>query len=66
LERALWTDERIDDMVDRVEQRFDQVERRLERIEDQLVALRRDMHIGFMVQTSGLLGLAGVMIAHSL
>jgi hypothetical protein len=73
MERALWTDERIDDMVDRVEKRFDQVDRRFdamdrrfERIENELVSLRRDMHLGFMIQTSGLLGLAGVLLAHSL
>ena len=67
-------------MVDRIEQRFDQVDRRFdavdrrfdamdrrfERIEDQLVTLRRDMHMGFMIQTTAILSLAGVMIARSL
>jgi DNA anti-recombination protein RmuC len=73
MERALWTDERIDDMVDRIEKRFDQVdrrfdamERRFERIENELVSMRRDMHMGFMIHTSALLGLTGVLLAHSL
>ncbi len=62
----MWTDERLDDRFSRIDERFDQVDRRLDRVEQELVSLRRDMHMGFMVQTSGLIGLAGVLVAHSL
>jgi hypothetical protein len=66
MERTVWTDERLDDRFGRIDERFDQVDRRLDRIESELAAVRRDMHMGFMVQTTAVLGLAGVMIAHSL
>jgi DNA anti-recombination protein RmuC len=63
MERASWTDERIDGLVKRIEQRFadvdrrfdevdrrfEAVERRLDRIEDQLIAIRRDMHNQLLV-----------------
>ena len=57
--------DRVEKRFDQVDRRFDQVERRLERIESELVAVRRDMHIGVIALTSALLGLAGVMLAHS-
>ena len=73
MERTVWTDERLDDRFSRIDERFDQVDRRLDRVEAELVSirgemasLRRDMQMGFMVQTAGLIGLAGVLVAHSL
>jgi hypothetical protein len=77
VERSLWTDERIDDMVDRVEKRFDQVDRRFDAVDRRMEArfdrldakiddLRRDMNNQFIVTTSAILALAGVTIAHSL
>jgi hypothetical protein len=50
VERSLWTDERLDDMVDRIEKRFDEV----------------DMLNVFLVLTVALVGLAGTLVAHSL
>jgi hypothetical protein len=73
VERALWTDERIDDVVDRVDQRFaagdhrlERLERRFDRLEDQIDALRREMHNQFLVTTTAILSLAGFLAAHSL
>jgi hypothetical protein len=50
----------------RIEKRFDRVDRRLERLEAEIVALRRDMMHGFMIQTAAILALAAAMVAHSL
>jgi hypothetical protein len=54
VERALWTGERLDDMVDRIEKRFDQVDARFEHFERRMDALdagmrqlRVEMHRGF-------------------
>jgi hypothetical protein len=66
MERTVWTDERLDDGFARIDERFDQVDRRLDRIESELGTLRRDVHVGFMVQTTALLGLAGVILARPL
>jgi hypothetical protein len=67
MERTLWTDERIDDAMERIDKRFDDVERRLDRIEDELIAIRRDMHSQLLVimfgQITGFLTLAGIMVA---
>ena len=62
----MWTDERLDDRFERIEKRFDQVDRRLQRLEAEIVALRRDMMHGFMIQTAAILALAAAMVAHSL
>ncbi|MFL5781696.1 MAG: hypothetical protein ACJ760_10325 [Thermoleophilaceae bacterium] len=68
MERTLWTDERIDDAMERIDKRFDDVERRLDRIEDELIAIRRDMHNQLILimfgQITGLLALAGLIVAH--
>ena len=73
VERSLWTDERIDDMVHRIEKRFDDVDkhfdaidRRFDRLEVELSAIRREMHTQFLVVTTALIGLAGAMVVHSL
>jgi hypothetical protein len=66
MERTLWTDERIDDAMDRIEKRFEAIERRLDRIEDELVAIRRDMHNMMLAMMTGYLGLAGLILGTSL
>ncbi len=33
MQRATWTDERLDDLADRIDQRFDQVDRRFEQVD---------------------------------
>ncbi|MEA2308934.1 MAG: hypothetical protein QOI65_1220 [Thermoleophilaceae bacterium] len=66
MERTLWTDERMDDTVDRIEKRFDEVDGRFDRLEDEMRAMRREMHNQFLVLTTAILSLAGIMVAHSL
>jgi DNA anti-recombination protein RmuC len=80
VERSLWTDERLDDMVDRIEKRFDDVDRRFDavdrrfeavdrrfdRLETKIDDLRRDMFNGFLVLFVAILGMIGTMVAHSL
>ena len=64
MERTLWTDERIDDMVERIEKRFDDLERRMDRLEGEVSALRRELHQMMLVMLTGYLTLAGIMLAH--
>ena len=66
MERTLWTDERIDDLVKSIEQRFDRLERRMDRLEDEMVALRREIHQNTILTASGFLTLAGMILATSL
>ena len=56
----------MDDTVDRIEKRFDAMDRRFDRLEDELRAMRREMHNQFLVTTTAILTLAGLMVAHSL
>ena len=65
MERTLWTDKRIDDVVERIERRFDEVDRRFDRLEADIAELRREMHNQFVVTTGAILGLAGVVLANS-
>ena len=58
----LWTDERLDDAMERIEKRFDALERRMDRLEDQMIALRREMHQFIAVMVAGFLALAGLDI----
>jgi hypothetical protein len=57
MERTLWTDERIDDAMERIDKRFDDVERGI-------AALRRDMHQVMLTMMTGFLMLAGIILAH--
>jgi hypothetical protein len=66
MERTVWSDERLDDRFGSIDQRFDRIEGELMALRAEIASLRRDMHMGFMVQTTALLGLAGVLVAHSL
>jgi ABC-type phosphate transport system auxiliary subunit len=59
VERTVWTDERIDDAMERIEKRFD-------RLEDEMAALRREMHQNTILTATGFLTLAGMMLATSL
>ncbi|HTR75335.1 MAG TPA: hypothetical protein VMH33_08785 [Solirubrobacterales bacterium] len=56
MQRATWTDERLDGLVKDVDRRFDQVDRRFDRVEGDIRELRQlvyylwgSMLIGFMV-----------------
>ena len=60
----MWTDERIDDAMERIERRFDALDRRMDRLEGEMIALRRDMHHMMLAMMTGFLTLAGIMVAH--
>jgi hypothetical protein len=59
MERTMWTDERLDQQSERIEGRFDRLDAKID-------DLRRDVHNQFIVTTSAILALAGVMVAQSL
>ncbi len=70
MERTLWTDERLDDAIDRIEQRFDAVERRMDRLEQRMDRLeqrmdelQRQMFNGFLVLFIAIMGSTAANIA---
>ena len=72
MERTVWTDERLDDMVDRIDQRFDQVDRRfdqvdarMDRLEARMDAMQHQMVNFAIVQFAALLTILVTLIVRT-
>ena len=65
MERSLWTDERIDDMVATSDQRFELLLARMDRLEARMDALYRQFTTFIVVQFAAQLGILLTVIVRT-